>query len=140
MRFRNGIIFAMIAFIAFIVTMALIINSKDSELISEDYYIKEKSFNEDFDAQQRAANHKNPIKVIKRLSLICFENTSDLSIKKIDLAFVRMNDGKADFILNNQDVSTCLFSDKLKKGNYQIQIRYVVAHQDYLQELTWYNK
>ena len=140
MRFRNGIIIAMIAFVAFIVTLAVMINSKNSELISEDYYLKEKLFNDDYDAQQRAVNHKNPIKLIKRQALICFENQSDLAIEKIELAFVRMNDGKADFNLKNQDVPSCILSDKLKKGNYQIQIRYEVSNQTYLQELTWYHK
>ncbi len=140
MRFRNGIIIAMIAFVAFIVTLAVMINSKNSELISEDYYLKEKLFNDDYDAQQRAVNHKNPIKLIKRQALICFENQSDLAIEKIELAFVCMNDGKADFNLKNQDVPACILSDKLKKGNYQIQIRFEVRNQTYLQELTWYHK
>ena len=140
MRFRNGIIIAMIAFVAFIVTLAVMINSKNTELISEDYYLKEKLFNDDYDAQQRAVNHKNPIKLIKRQALICFENQSDLAIEKIELAFVRMNDGKADFNLKNQDVPACILSDKLKKGNYQIQIRFEVRNQTYLQELTWYHK
>ena len=43
MKFRNGIIIAMIAFVAFIVTLAIVISSKDSELTSEDYYIEKKS-------------------------------------------------------------------------------------------------
>jgi len=84
MKFRNGIIIAMIAFVAFIVTLAIVISSKDSELISEDYYIQEKSFNEDFDAQQRAADYKNPIKVANRKSGIFFTNASNLSIQHID--------------------------------------------------------
>ena len=140
MRFRNGIIIAMIAFVAFIVTLAVIISSKDSELISEDYYIKEKSFNEDFDAQQRAADYKNPIQVVDRDKLICFVNTSNLDIQKLDLAFIRMNHGKADFTLKNQNLRTCLLSKKLEKGNYEIQMRYKVKNQDFLQIVTWYNK
>jgi hypothetical protein len=140
MRFRNGIIIAMMAFVAFIVTLAAVINSKNSELVSEDYYIKEKSFNDEYDAQQRALNHKNPIKVFKRQALICFENQSDLAIEKIDLAFLRMNDEKADFNIKNQVVPAGILSAKLKKGNYQIQIHYEVRNQSYLQELIWYNK
>ncbi|MFM1946100.1 MAG: FixH [Bacteroidota bacterium] len=140
MRFRNGIIIAMIAFVAFIVTLAIVISSKDSELISEDYYIKEKSFNEDFDAQQRAADNKNPIQVVGRDELICFVNTSELDIQKLDLEFIRMNHGKADFTLKNQNLQTCLQSKKLEQGNYEIQMRYKVKNQDFLQVVTWYNK
>ena len=140
MRFRNGIIIAMIAFVTFIVTLAVVISSKDSELISEDYYIKEKSFNEDFDAQQRAADYKNPIQVVNRDELICFVNTSKLDIQKLDLEFIRMNHGKADFTMKNQKLQTCLLSKKLEQGNYEIQMRYKVKNQDFLQVVTWYNK
>ena len=140
MRFRNGIIIAMIAFVTFIVTLAVVISSKDSELISEDYYIKEKSFNEDFDAQQRAADYKNPIQVVNRDELICFVNTSKLDIQKLDLEFIRMNHGKADFTMKNQNLQTCLLSKQLEQGNYEIQMRYKVKNQDFLQVVTWYNK
>jgi len=140
MRFRNGIIIAMIAFVSFIVTLAVIISSKDSELISEDYYIKEKDFNEDFEAQQRAADYKNPIQVVDRNEFICFVNTSNLDIQNLDLAFIRMNHGLADFTLKNQNLRTCLPSKKLEKGNYEIQMRYKVKNQKFLQIVTLYNK
>ena len=140
MRFRNGIIIAMIAFVGFIVTMALVISSKDSELISEDYYIKEKSFNEDFEAQQRAADNKNPIKVENRENGIYFLNSSQLAIQNIDLTFIRMNDGKADFSLKNHDINVLIPKQKLAKGNYEIQIRYKVNNIHFMQVTTWYYK
>ena len=140
MRFRNGIIIAMIAFVAFIVTMALVISSKDSELISEDYYIKEKSFNEDFDAQQRAADNKNPITVENRENGIYFKNSSQLAVPNIDVTFIRMNDGKADFSLKNHDINVLIPKQKLAKGNYEIQIRYKVNNIPFMQVTTWYYK
>jgi hypothetical protein len=140
MRFRNGIIIAMIAFVAFIVTMGIIISSKDSELISEDYYIKEKSFNEDFEAQQRAADHKNPIKVENRENSIYFLNSSQLDIEQINITFIRMNDGQADFSIKNHDIKVLIPKQKLAKGNYEIQIRYKVKNIPFLQVTTWYYK
>lgn len=140
MRFRNGIIIAMIAFVAFIVTMGIIISSKDSELISEDYYIKEKSFNEDFEAQQRAADHKNPIKVENRENGIYFLNSSQLVIEQINITFIRMNDGQADFSIKNHDIKVLIPKQKLAKGNYEIQIRYKVKNIPFLQVTTWYYK
>jgi hypothetical protein len=140
MRFRNGIIIAMIAFVAFIVTMGIIISSKDSELISEDYYIKEKSFNEDFDAQQRAADYKNPIKLENRENGIYFLNSSQLVIEQINITFIRMNDGQADFSIKNHDIKVLIPKQKLAKGNYEIQIRYKVNNIPFLQVTTWYYK
>jgi hypothetical protein len=140
MRFRNGIIIAMIAFVAFIVTMGIIISSKDSELISEDYYIKEKSFNEDFDAQQRAADYKNPIKLENRENGIYFLNSSQLVIEQINITFIRMNDGQADFFIKNHDIKVLIPKQKLAKGNYEIQIRYKVNNIPFLQVTTWYYK
>lgn len=140
MKFRNGIIIAMIAFVAFIVTLAIVISSKDSELISEDYYIQEKSFNEDFDAQQRAADSKNPIKVANRESGIFFTNASNLNIQHIDLTFIRMNDGQADFTMKNHDITRVLPKQKLAKGNYEIQMRYKVNNVPFMQVTTWYYK
>lgn len=140
MRFRNGIIIAMVAFVAFIVTLALVINSKDSELISEDYYIKEKNFNQDFDAQQRAANHQNPIKVENQVNGIFFRNASSLNIEHIDVTFTRMNDGQSDFSVKNHDIRTCIPKQKLAKGNYEVQLRYQVNNEPYMQVTTWYFK
>ncbi|MFM6934371.1 MAG: FixH family protein [Flavobacteriales bacterium] len=140
MRFRNGIIIAMVAFVAFIVTLALVINSKDSELISEDYYIKEKNFNQDFDAQQRAADHQNPIKVENQANGIFFRNTSNLNIEHIDITFIRMNDGKSDFSVKNHDIRTWIPKQKLAKGNYEVQLRYQVNNEPYMQVTTWYFK
>jgi hypothetical protein len=140
MRFRNGIIIAMIAFVAFIVTMGIIISSKDSELISEDYYIQEKSFNEDFDAQQRAADNKNPIRISNLKNGIGFVNQSNLDIPSIDLTFVRMNNGKSDFTLKNHPISMSIQKDKLAKGNYEIQMRYRVKNVPFMQVISWYYK
>ena len=33
-----------------------------------------------------------------------------------------------------------LLSKKLEQGNYEIQMRYKVKNQDFLQVVTWYNK
>jgi hypothetical protein len=140
MKFRNGIIIAMIAFVAFIVTLAIVISSKDSELISEDYYIQEKSFNDDFDAQQLAADNKNPIKVENRESGIFFTNASSLNIQHIDLTFIRMNDGQADFKMKNHHITRVLPKQKLAKGNYEIQMRYKVNNVPFMQVTTWYYK
>ena len=140
MRFRNGIIIAMIAFVAFIVTMAVVISSKDSELISEDYYIKEKSFNEDFEAQQRSADNKNPIIVENRENGIYFKNSSQLAVPNIDVTFIRMNDGQADFSLKNHDIKVLIPKRKFAKGNYEIQIRYKVKNIPFMQVTTWYYK
>jgi hypothetical protein len=140
MRFRNGIIIAMIAFVTFIVTMGVIISSKDSELISEDYYIKEKSFNEDFDAEQRAADNKNPIRISNLTNGIGFVNHSKLDIRMIDLTFVCMNNGKSDFTLKNHPIDKGIHKDKLAKGNYEIQMRYRVKNIPFMQVITWYYK
>lgn len=140
MKFRNGIIVAMIAFVAFIVTMAVVINSKKSELISEDYYIREKSFNADFDAQQRAMDLKNPIKLIRKKNGIGFLNQSKLNIQKIDLSFVLMNDRGADFSIKNHDINTLIHNDKFAKGIYEVQMRYVVNELPCLQIVSWQYK
>ncbi|MEY4659380.1 MAG: FixH [Bacteroidota bacterium] len=140
MKFRNGIIIAMITFVAFIVTLALVINSKDTELISEDYYIQEKSFNQDYEAQQRSENHHNPIKLIESEHGISFVNQSDLSITFIEATFQLMNNGKADFTLKNHPLNVLISKDKLAKGIYQIQLRYEVNKLPYLQVVTWQYK
>jgi hypothetical protein len=140
MRFRNGIILAMIAFVVFIVTLAAVINSKNSELISEDYYIKEKSFNDEYDAQQRASDNKNPIRIANLEDGIWFVNQSNLDIQSIDIAFVRMNHGKSDFRILNHDIHTRIHKDKLAKGNYEIQMRYQVKNVPFMQVITWYYK
>jgi hypothetical protein len=140
MKFRNGIIIAMITFVAFIVTLALVINSKDTELISEDYYIQEKNFNHDYAAQQRAADYKNPIQINFQNTGIFFTNQSTLAIQMIDLSFVLMNNGKADFSIQNHDLGKIIGTEKLSKGVYEIQIRYKVGNEPFMQVISWHYK
>lgn len=138
MKFRNGIIIAMISFVAFIVTLALVINSKDTELISEDYYIQEKSFNQDYTAQQRAADYKNPIKINLKNKGLIFINESSLEIEKIDLSFVLMNNGSADFSIKDHVLGTVISTDKLSKGVYEVQIRYHIQNEPFMQVISWH--
>lgn len=138
MKFRNGIIIAMISFVAFIVTLALVINSKDTELISEDYYIQEKSFNQDYAAQQRAADYKNPIKINLKNKGLIFTNESSLEIEKIDLSFVLMNNGSADFSIKDHVLGTVISTDKLSKGVYEVQIRYHIQNEPFMQVISWH--
>jgi hypothetical protein len=140
MIFRNGIIVAMIAFVAFIVTLAVVINSQKTELISEDYYIKEKYFNDDFEAQQRAADLKNPIKLMHDEHGIHFVNLCKQDIQSIDLSFVLMNNGGEDFTIKNHPLNASISKDKFSKGIYEIQLRYEVNKLPYLQIVTWQYK
>jgi hypothetical protein len=123
MNWGKGIIIGMGLFMTFIITLITIIMSNRVDLVSEDYYQKEITFEKDINAKtawnklnQKVAFQSNEEHVIVNLPKI-------EGVSNYDLQFSRPNDNKEDLRFKIEQTQTYLIEkNKLKPGLYEYEI------------------
>lgn len=136
MAFRNGIIISMIAFICFIVTLVVIINSKNNDLTNEEYYLRDRDFQSSIDARQRAEEWNNPIQIKQNDTEMCITYPTNLSLSDITVLLARPNNKKLDRKLSIHDSNYTLSKTELSKGHYDVCINYLKEGKAYEQIST----
>ena len=133
MRFRNGIIAGMVLFMVFILSLVVVLSSKGSELTTEDYYLKDKNFQQNINARQLAMDIKNPaiIKVKNKLLSIVFKENRVAS--NVIISFTRPNDKSLDREVKIGTTPATVPVKFLEKGNYDITITYQINGKKYEQ-------
>jgi hypothetical protein len=140
MKFRNGIIISMILFVVFIVTLGILMQRAGSDLVSDDYYLKDQAFQYDINAQKNARRLNFPLKLNAVINeMILVEMPDSLVPIKIKLYFMRPNDKKLDteltlhFEKQNKHIIQKGF---LKKGRYEVKASYVIISDSCLQDFS----
>lgn len=133
MRFRNGIIAGMVLFMVFILSLVVVLSSKGSELTTEDYYLKDKNFQQNINARQLAMDIKNPaiVKVENKLLSIVFKENRVAS--NVMISFTRPNDKSLDREVKIGTTPATVPVKFLEKGNYDITITYQINGKKYEQ-------
>ena len=133
MRFRNGIIAGMVLFMVFILSLVVVLSSKGSELTTEDYYLKDKNFQQNINARQLAIDIKNPaiVKVENKLLSIVFKENRVAS--NVMISFTRPNDKSLDREVKIGTTPATVPVKFLEKGNYDITITYQIDGTKYEQ-------
>ena len=133
MRFRNGIIAGMVLFMVFILSLVVVLSYKGSELTTEDYYLKDKNFQQNINARQLAMDIKNPaiVKVENKLLSIVFKENRVAS--NVMISFTRPNDKSLDREVKIGTTPATVPVKFLEKGNYDITITYQIDGKKYEQ-------
>lgn len=133
MRFRNGIIAGMVLFMVFILSLVVVLSSKGSELTTEDYYLKDKNFQQNINARQLAMDIQNPaiVKIENNLLSIAFKENR--LAEKVKISFSRPNDKALDREVKIGSVPSTVPVKFLKKGNYDMVITYEIEGKKYEQ-------
>ena len=133
MRFRNGIIAGMVLFMVFILSLVVVLSSKGSELTTEDYYLKDKNFQQNINARQLAMDIKNPaiVKIENKFLSIAFKENR--LAEKVKISFSRPNDKALDREVKIGSVPSTVPVKFLKNGNYDMVITYEIEGKKYEQ-------
>jgi hypothetical protein len=133
MRFRNGIIIGMVLFMVFILSLVVVLSSKGSELTTEDYYLKDKNFQQNINARQLAADIHNPaiVKIENKLLSIAFKENR--LAEKVKISFSRPNDKALDREVKIGTIPSTVPVRFLKNGNYDMVITYEIEGEKYEQ-------
>ncbi len=136
MGFRNGIIIGMVAFIVFILTLVLIINSKGADLTSEEYYLNEKKFDSELEAREQAKKYKFPLKMVTKEKIIEFYSTENHKLSDLKIEFTRPNDKSLDRTFESIKLPFTLPTKLLKKGNYLVKSSFIIDNQKLEQDTS----
>jgi hypothetical protein len=133
MRFRNGIIAGMVLFMVFILSLVVVLSSKGSELTTEDYYLKDKNFQQNINARQLAMDIQNPaiVKIENKLLSIAFKENR--LAENVKISFSRPNDKALDREVKIGSVPSTVPVKFLKNGNYDMVITYEIEGKKYEQ-------
>jgi hypothetical protein len=133
MAFRNGIIAGMVLFMVFILSLVVVLSSKGSELTTEDYYLKDKNFQQNINARQLAMDIQNPaiVKIENKLLSIAFKENR--LAENVKISFSRPNDKALDREVKIGSVPSTVPVKFLKNGNYDMVITYEIEGKKYEQ-------
>jgi hypothetical protein len=133
MGFRNGIIAGMVLFMVFILSLVVVLSSKGSELTTEDYYLKDKNFQQNINARQLAMDIQNPaiVKIENKLLSIAFKENR--LAEKVKISFSRPNDKALDREVKIGTIPSTVPVKFLKNGNYDMVITYEIEEKKYEQ-------
>ena len=123
----------MVLFMVFILSLVVVLSSKGSELTTEDYYLKDKKFQQNINARQLAMDIKNPaiVKVENKLLSIVFKENRVAS--NVMISFTRPNDKSLDREVKIGTTPATVPVKFLEKGNYDITITYQINGKKYEQ-------
>jgi hypothetical protein len=139
MKFRNAVIIAMVAFVLFIGYMVVVITSESSELIAEDYYEQEQTIDADMAAKKRAQDAGFPVHFYAQKGNLYFKTKTGIDVQKLHASFMCYNDKNSDLELDLKAGSSFPVA-QLKKGNYNVDIRYQIKGKTFLQQTTYLRK
>lgn len=124
MNWGKGIIISLVAFIAFILYLAITLMTHKVDLESEDYYQQEIAYDEKIDALNNANKLADKITYQVIDEHLVFSIPDD-SFKEIQLDFARPDDKLQDKSYTIEGTNTYLIDTKeLKKGIYKLDISY----------------
>lgn len=117
----------------FILSLVVVLSSKGSELTTEDYYLKDKNFQQNINARQLAMDIKNPaiVKVENKLLTIVFKENRVAS--NVMISFTRPNDKSLDREVKIGTTPATVPVKFLEKGNYDMTITYQIDGKKYEQ-------
>ncbi|NVK62942.1 MAG: FixH family protein [Flavobacteriales bacterium] len=125
MNWGKGLMMAMIAFMAFIVTLVVSLVSHDVQLDTEDYYQLDLAYDGEMEAMNRANGLEEQIALTKEENGYVVEIPSNQFITDVSVFFNRPNDKTQDFVIEVGDKRMEKIPlDKLHPGVYNIEYRY----------------
>lgn len=126
---------AMIAFMAFIVTMVVIMISSDVELETEDYYKRDLAYNGEMEAISRVNDMTEKIELTKGDSIFLVKVPKNQFITDVSIFFYRPNNEDEDFVVEIGDKRIEKIPiKKFTPGKYNIEIRFFAKGKSCLQK------
>lgn len=125
MNWGKGLMMAMIAFMAFIITLVVSLVSHDVQLDTEDYYQLDLAYDGEMEAMNRASGLDQKVGLERNEDGYVVEVPSNQFITDVSVFFNRPNDESQDFVIEVGDKRMeKIPMDKLQPGVYNIEFRY----------------
>lgn len=134
----TGIVIGIIVFVAISVSMTVIFMMQDVSLVSDKYYEKSLSYQDEIDKQSRTKSLDEQVKINFNGEIITISVPSDYISKDIsgEIFFYRPSNPKLDFALPLQLVegSQKIPVERLEKGFWRIKLNWTMDGNGYYNE------
>ena len=134
----TGIVIGIIVFVVITVTMTVIFMTQDVSLVSDNYYEKSLSYQDEIDKQSRTKLLDEQVKINFNGEIITISVPSNYISKDIsgEIFFYRPSNPKLDFALPLQLVegSQIILAKRLVKGFWRIKLNWTMDGNGYYNE------
>jgi hypothetical protein len=134
----TGIVIGIIVFIVISISMTVIFMTQDVDLVSDNYYEKSLSYQDEIDKLSRTKSLDEQVKINFNGEIIIISVPSDYLNKEIsgDIFFYRPSNPKLDFVLPLQVVegSQIIPVERLEKGFWRIKLNWMMDGNGYYNE------
>lgn len=134
----TGIVIGIIVFVVITVTMTVIFMTQDVSLVSDNYYEKSLSYQDEIDKQSRTKLLDEQVKINFNGEIITISVPSNYISKDIsgEIFFYRPSNPKLDFALPLQLVegSQIILAKRLEKGFWRIKLNWTMDGNGYYNE------
>ena len=134
----TGIVIGIVVFVVISITMTVIFMTQDVSLVSDNYYEKSLSYQDEIDKQSRTNSLNEQVKINFNGEIITISIPSDYISKDIsgEIFFYRPSNPKLDFVLllqlveGNQNIPV----ERLEKGFWRIKLNWTMDGNGYYNE------
>lgn len=141
MNWGKGITIFLVLFIAFITTLAVILMNTSSELVSEDYYLREVKYGDEITAEQNALNAHSSVAVEESKEGIFIQLKTDVTVDSMRVHLLRGNDPSHDISAATNGTSQFIERNQLEKGKYLLTIQWNADETAYqIKQDLWVNR
>lgn len=138
MNWGHGITIALVSFISYIVYMGVVLMSKDTDLVTPDYYKDEVQFEQEINAQQNAFDNKSKLDLdLSKDGLFIKLDTPD-DVELLAVTLYRPNTKNGDINEKSEGKSMFIENTKLKTGKYYVTAEWEAKNQSYqMRDTLW---
>lgn len=138
MNWGKGITIALIAFMSYIIYMAIVLMNQDTELVTPDYYKKEVLFEQEIIAQKNAINNNSKLDLnLSSEGLFIHLNTPDI-VNAMHVKLYRPNTKNDDIVVESDGKNIFIDSHELKKGRYLVTAEWASQNKNFqIRDTLW---
>jgi hypothetical protein len=138
MNWGKGITIFLVLFIAFITTLAVILMKTSSDLVSDDYYLREVKYGDEITAEQNARDANSSIAIEESDEGLFIQLRTDAPSDSIQVHLLRGNDPSNDFHASTNGTSLFIERARLVQGKYILTVTWKVDDDFFqLKEVLW---
>ena len=138
LNWGTGILIGIIVFVVISITMTVIFMTQDVSLVSDNYYEKSLSYQDEIDKQSRTKSLDEQVKINFNGELVTISLPSDYISKDIsgEIFFYRPSNPKLDFALPLQLVEgkQIIPVERLEKGFWRLKLNWTMDGNGYYNE------
>lgn len=138
MNWGHGITIALVAFMSYIVYMGVVLISKNTELVTPEYYKDEVQFEREITAQQNAFNNKSDLELDLSKDGLYIRLTTPDAVDLMDVTLYRPNAKDGDITIESKGKSMFIESAQLKTGKYYVTAEWKAQNENFqMRDTLW---